>query len=357
MPTQKWPKPLPQSIERLSIASMPVIEPSDPEPLNENGFLLGRVIRLEVALQSIPVSDPKEVFDHPSAGRRWVVRCRNREELLGAVAGEQGPYPQTAANQHKNEASALVLRELGLEGLQIFFREDMVTLEGFAGWGEHHGVPGLPPRLKSFIRRFRRILCPIEEFLAMTDAILSTPPAEKIPPPPPAPKQRPTCLAAIRRIFRNTDEVLRDELERTRRMAPPAIRTIPSPHVDFCELLFPPGYLVPPQGTVEEQHVDREIVVCLNSAEEATDFSRDAFLLASHAPDVMIKGRETPSYEPEMDDLWERYRRCQEFCISPADVYRNKEAGSSRRLICVFRRKSAPRPVVILDYDVIGLAF
>ncbi|TLS29931.1 hypothetical protein PpBr36_03521 [Pyricularia pennisetigena] len=356
MPTQKWPKPVPQSIARLSVASMPVTEPSDREPLNENGFLIGRVIRLEVALQRIATSDPKDALSHPSAARRWVVRCRNREELLGAVAGEQGPYPQTEANRRKNEASAPVLRELGLEGLQIFFREDMVTLEGFAGWGDHQGIPGLPPRLKSFIRRFRRLLCPIEEFLAMTDAILSVP-ADKISPSPLAPRQRPTCMSTIRRVFRTTDEVLKDELERTRRMAPPAIRTVPSPHVDFCELLFPPGYLVPPQGTVEEQHVDREIVVCLNSAEEATDFSRDVFLLASHAPDVMIKGRETPSYEPEMNDLWERYRRCEESCVSPSHVRRNREAGRSRRLICVFRRKPAPRSVVILDYDVIGLAF
>lgn len=236
--------------------------------LDDRRFLLGRVIEIKM---------------ERTRDERWIFKCTNAQKLKKTYALQQQQSPE---NQAKMKASADVIRELGLEDVQIFFSEDMILLEGFYQYVTDRSAPSMPKRLMTFFKQFRRHLLGLEAFRLINKVLVAerTPPKEKfvkqedkVSPAVPGKRATASFVALVAAAAAASPvsaaaaaaATAVKESEDGSVMKSRPQRLITHPAVDLMELFFPAS---------TEPQVDRELIVCLNTAEPGMDLVTDRLL-------------------------------------------------------------------------------
>lgn len=293
------PTPAPRNLMMVANAAKKIDARGPHDQVDERGFLFGRVIVISLQLK---VVTEKYKEAKPGGGsttrkmtaKRWQYRCANRGELRDEARRARkvlgSTLPESAANKRLRDQSAGVLEALGLGAdFPVFFSEDMVMLDGYVQHLLNRSCPGLAPELRRFLGRFRRHLLPVEQF-----------------------------------------NLLFDNLGKEHR------QSLASPAVDYHELLFPPAQVaVTPGGAMHRREVEREVVVCVNTAEHDTDLGSDGLFPSRRAPDRYLATTGRCGYGGEIARIQRVYQEVHRQCVSDD---RLAEALACHRMMCVFRR-------------------
>ncbi|KAL8387979.1 hypothetical protein RB595_009534 [Gaeumannomyces hyphopodioides] len=293
------PTPAPRNLMMVANAAKKIDARGAHNQVDEQGFLFGRVIvislRLKVVTEKYKEAKPGGgSTTRKMTAKRWQYRCANRGELRDEARRARKvlgtALPESAANKRLREQSARVLDDLGLGAdFPVFFSEDMVMLDGYVQHLLDRSCPGLAPEFRRFLGRFRRHLLPAEQF-----------------------------------------NLLFDNLGKEHR------QSLASPAVDYHELLFPPAQVtVTPGGAMHRSEVEREVVVCVNTAEHDTDLGSDGLFPSQRAPEKYLATTGRCGYGGEIARIQREYQEVHRQCVSDD---RLAAALACHRMMCVFRR-------------------
>ncbi|KAL8414321.1 hypothetical protein RB594_005520 [Gaeumannomyces avenae] len=297
--TSRIPSPAPRNLMMVANAAKKIDARGAHDQVDERGFLFGRVIVISLKLELVT---ERYTEAKPGGGstkrkmtaQRWRYRCANRGELRDEARRARKvlgtALPESAANKRLRDLSAPVLDALGLgPDFPVFFSEDMVMLDGYVQHLVNRSCPGLAPELRRFLGRFRRHLLPAEQF-----------------------------------------NLLFDNLGGEHR------QSLASPAVDYHEMLFPPAHVtVTPGGAMHRREVEREVVVCVNTAEHDTDLGSDGLFPSQRAPERYLATTGRCGYGGDIARIQRQYQDVHRQCVSDD---RLAEALACHRMMCVFRR-------------------